>query len=343
MIRKYVILTAALWGLMVTPAQAESTVADVMRFEIERAHKSIGAGLIKISPIQLYQGLQLEVAVNLRNRPTTNVSAYVCNKNELSLFRSNRKHGCAGVDQAQVPFTFNIILDKTKEYFLVLDNRYDLTSDKQVDYSITLNFELEGQFKQLKEKIEMGMEEASKRVSRAFIGPPISYKLRPCRGQYVDAINDNESIIVCSEDFFYILENELDGALEGLLFHNLGHSLLKSWSNPNWESEELVDEFAIVMLLLDDSQETIHPLLSYLETQVSFQQARLNPWEDNAHEATAERILNIRSTLANPEFVIERWRTILYPKMTKGGLQRVLDAAPEYADETLLKKYMATF
>lgn len=148
-------------------------------------------------------------------------------------------------------------------------------------------------------------------LNSVYLLPPINVTVRPC-GQ-VNAFS-SPNITVCSELIADLVDKQLPHALIPILLHELGHSLLFLWKLPGYDNEELVDEFAGV-LLAKHSPEVLREFINWFETQDPVAEAVAHLASAGKHPLSLQRAKSMRILTENSDAAFRKWSKVLGPHM----------------------------
>jgi hypothetical protein len=151
----------------------------------------------------------------------------------------------------------------------------------------------------------------------------------------------NPNITICSELIESLHEQNLDQAVVFVLFHELGHTLLRSWNQPGWDNEDMADEFATALLTIGKQQQTALSAAQWWASQTNEQEALAKLWLDDRHTVSPQRARNIIHWLNQENELTRRWMTILIPNMQTQALLKMLDETDTSIDKELVRGEIA--
>jgi Putative metallopeptidase len=149
------------------------------------------------------------------------------------------------------------------------------------------------------------------------------------------------NITICMELVESLHDQNLDQAVAFVLFHELGHTLLRSWGQPGWDNEDMADEFATALLVIAKQQQTALSAAQWWASQTSEQQALAKLWLDDRHTVSPQRARNIVHWLNQPDEFVRRWLRVLTPNMQTEALKKLLDDTDPRIDKTLVRGELA--
>jgi hypothetical protein len=336
---RFIIVALLVFALYPLRAEAGGFVADEMRLEVASDYVKTKAG--RFSFIELGNapiGGVYQVDARARNKVYDDVNIYICSKRDFELFRANQQNGCRGRNKGKGQINFTTRIESAGHHFLVIDNTHSLLVTKIVDVRVAVLAKMPPDLKQSLQKI---LNQASEEIQSNFQVKEFDFRIEPCGTKNAFSKNVTGDITICSELFFDLTKRKLPGALQGVIYHELGHTLLNLWGLPGWDSEETVDEFAIVMLYWGGVQEKALDWINFYAAKDSGAEAANMLRNDVRHPLSVQRIRNAKRILNDPREVISRWNKLLYPRMTKMGLQQLMETSPKYVDKALMQEYLA--
>lgn len=313
------------------PVLAGGFVDDNVRFIFKKGYTEVKAGNYHHFELPGNKE-QYEVKVEVHNRKFNDVDAYVCDENGFNQFRSRQPFRCYGVNRGRGVFSFKAPAKSGGRFYFVLNNSFSMILKKKVSYEIAVVDRISYPVKQSLLKLVDGFSQA---FQKAFDVPEFDISIKSCGQVNAFARLDTGDITVCSELVFQELQRNRKGALIGIILHEVGHSLLSLWNIPGNANEELVDEFAVVMMHMTGQQGIAYQLTEYFSEANSKAEAINKIYVDDRHPLSPQRVRNIKRILNNPGPIVERWSQILYPRMTVEGLKELLKTSPTFANRQL--------
>jgi len=320
-------------------AQAGAYVADAMRLEIADEYVEAKAGRIAYVDLNSStRGSVYEVQARAQNGVYDDISVFICSERDLKMLLAGQNSQCRGANQQKGLVKFSVKTQQNGRHYLVVDNSYSMMVKKKVNAKVTLVAQMPAE---IKRGLEQGLDKASVGIQKMFVVDEFDFRIEPCGMKNAFSKNATGDITMCSELIFDLIKKKMPGAIDGVMFHELGHTLLNLWGLPGWDNEETVDEFAMVMLYWGGSQEKAIDWIRYYAEHDSKAQADHILQNGDRHPLSIQRIRNAQRILKNPREVISRWNKLLYPHMTQQGLQDLLDTSPLYVDRELMDQYLS--
>ena len=155
------------------------------------------------------------------------------------------------------------------------------------------------------------------KLGQVFIFPQFHLDIRHCG---VANAFSNPNITVCTELVEELQEKQLGEAAGFVLFHELGHTLLRTWGYPLWDNEDAADEFATVMLIIAKQQKTALEAAQYWASKTSDQEAMAKIWMDDRHTLSPQRARNIIHWLNQQDDLLQRWFRVFVPNLQTNAL-----------------------
>jgi len=316
-----------------SPVHAEVNVANQMRFEVLNTAFQINAGSEAYFDLgNASVGDKYEVSIQSTNGFFPDISAYIC-------LKGGTNKACLGYTKVKAPYNFSVDITKPGSYILKFDNTYSALTNKKGVASVNATLGLDENTHTRFIQMFHGLEQE---VFSTFNVSQFNISLVPCGYENAFSRTNGGHITICSELFMKLIMEQKTGALIGIFFHELGHSLLNLWGQPNWRNEETVDEFAIAMMYWDGIQEKTFDWVKYFEAKNSVQEANHIIRNGDTHPLSIQRARNARYILNNPSDVIRRWNQFLYPYLTTSKLKELLNNPGKYGDRALATKILQT-
>ncbi len=317
---------------------ADAFVADTMRVQIRGDYfEAAGGRMNSLALGTPHVGAVYGVTAKARNKIYPDISLYICSDQDARLLVENRASQCRGVNRQGGVAKFTVQAARGEPHYLILDNRYSLVTKKKVDVEVYITTTMPAE---MKASMTEMFNRLSDDIQATFKVEAFNFSLKPCGTENAYSVTATGDITFCSELFFGLLDQKLVGAIPAILYHEIGHSLLNLLGLPNYDNEETVDEFALVMLYWEGQQEKAIDWIRYYETKNSRVEAAHSLQNDVRHPLSVQRIRNIQRILRNPNDVIRRWNQLLYPHMTENGLKNLQNKSPQYVDRELMNKYL---
>lgn len=301
-------------------------------------NRSVRAGHFEILDLgELAAGDKARLQIQSENRAFPDITALVMEEGSVGPYLAGQRVRASGSQRRATPYGFEFAADRRGRYVLVVDNRYSLMVTKQVRGQVVIEQSLpEAEMERLKRAFTSLLQH----VHASFEVPQFALRVQPC-GQ-VNAFSRfaTGEITMCSEMISRTIRTP--GALLGITYHELGHSLLALWGLPGNDNEDTADEFAVQLALRNAREaEAIDQFAAYFETSDSWLEARHVIEKGGRHSLGVQRARNIRAAVANAKAVTAKWNRLIYPKMTSAHLRKVVAAPGQYESAELARQILA--
>ncbi len=263
----------------------------------------------------LQRGASVAFQISVLTGGNRDVNVFFLNSEGIMYFKkglSVNQYGRLVKNSASFSFPIN----KTDNYYLVIDNRFSLLTSKQVSILAHYPPWEEENYKTTKKYYE----ELYSFLGNTFIFRDFNIKATYCQGQ-ANAFYDprSNSIIIChehEEKTFSITRdyNMTSNISRWVFYHELGHALLYQWGLPGWDSEDRVDEFATVILLMEGDYKPILDMAKYYMTTFDWDEVEAKVFMDDRHALTPQRARNLINWFNNPNDLLRRWQTTFVPR-----------------------------
>ena len=332
------LLIPALIGLHQTTNAAEINIDRTIKYVAFRQYVEVSAQKYGIYALGQYNlGDTLLVEVSPMNQLFKRLDVYICSKSDYQFLLAGQPNGCRGLAQQRASFRFLFKVAKPEAHYLVLDNTISAMATKKANLKVTATKQLSPvEIRQYRGMFNSFMNE----VENTFITPKFNLNFQPCGQPNAFSASQGGHITMCSELFYELATQNLVGAIGGVMFHELGHTLLNLWGLPGWNNEETADEFALYMFYRDGVQERALDWITWLSTQNSTQQAIVMIEYGDKHPLSIQRIRNAKAILNNPGPFMKRWNQLIYPHMTNQVLTKIVNNPQKYDEAKLAQKVL---
>jgi len=199
-------------------------------------------------------------------------------------------------------------------YYLILDNSEAWLLPRSVNlYVYTVLPEKSQEVLTSEQTTATGMSA----LGQLFVFPSFRFEIKHCG--VVNAFS-NPNITICTELVEALHDQGLEQAVSFVIFHELGHTLLRQWGYPLWDNEDAADEFATVMMILIKQQGMALQAAQWWASQTSQQEALAKLWVDDRHTISPQRARNIVHWLNEPNELEQRWFRIFLPNIQTSAL-----------------------
>lgn len=314
--------TATMVGLSSFTAGAraqEVSIAPIQSFTIAEHQAHVGpGGLWWVLVPSLGQIEATRVSVSVSGGPVADLGVYACfTDDDLERFKAGAPSYCRG-GRGQGQFSIDVG-PAPGAFQLVLDNRQGLLFNKSASVQVDVQSRLP---QGLVDELRSGFGNMLAELVETFDVTPFDIEIRPC-GTMNAYSGAGGRITLCSEYLFTAMAAQETGMVMGVLFHELGHSLLRLWGEPGWDNEAMVDEFASVMLISLGRPDLVK---SWHETMARrFGDGMSGALSGGPHPLTVQRATAAQRVLAAPQETVRRWQTLLYRHMRQAALEDIRD------------------
>jgi len=239
---------------------------------------------------------------------------------------------------------FSLTIPTRDHYIIVIDNR---NNDHKRSFSFHFKASLDitpshtnTVKKKLKvNKINQQLSLFSKALQNVFVFDDIDIQLVKC-GQS-NAYSTESTIFLCVE-FIHTLNKEIadkkkiQQVLLFTLMHEIGHILLKKWDYPFNDNEEVIDEFATVVLVMFNHPQAPQAQAEYFASIPANKEIRASINKDTRHPLSIQRSRNIQRWLSSSE-TVKKWQKLLIPFMQTRFLKILSTKSPSWSDKKALQ------
>ena len=190
---------------------------------------------------------------------------------------------------------------------------------------------------------EKKLREFERKLNKIFIFEPFPIRAKKCGAP--TAFTGPTGIVLCREyaQKLYGKLGDKAKAADALLFtifHEVGHVLLKQWSYPFFDNEDVADEFATAVMIMLGQKERVRAKAEYFASNPSVAEAFAKAFRDDRHPLSAQRARNILRWLADSQLV-RNWQKVFVPHIQTPMLERLRQNPTPWTDLALVEKELA--
>jgi hypothetical protein len=131
--------------------------------------------------------------------------------------------GCRGIERGKGQIETMYVAQIPGVYRVVLDNSFSAVLTKKITVGVDALIKLDEKSRVL---FRQGFRDTFNEIRAYFNVVEFDFALTPCGKRNAYSMRNSGNIVFCSELFFDLLRQGLKGAIEGIFWHELGHSLL---------------------------------------------------------------------------------------------------------------------
>jgi hypothetical protein len=304
--------------------------------------KEVSVAALSASWIEIGKfGRDRDIAVSLQFAGGMgDLSAAIIDEANLNFFRQGLPYRSASVPRQTSPIQLSAKTWGFGRYFLLLDNRHAALAPRQARAEISY---FEVMDKDAANALSESLGQAYAMLEQQFEFRDFNIRVEPCGQANAFSAPD---ITLCTELLFDLFAKDRKNAVLGIFFHELGHSLLNVWNMPGYDNEDIADEFAATLLLTgrnsQQGEEVLSEMIAWLSEHNSKAQAVDLLAQGSRHAPSIQRVRNLERIMANPEPLVARWNSLLYPRMKDAALAAIVESPGKHDDAALARQLLAT-
>lgn len=252
---------------------------------------SVPAGRVHVTNLgQLREGSRAFVQVESENRAFPDITALIMSKGDVDASLGGQRVEAIGAQRRAPPFRLSFSAPREAEYVLVLDNRYSMLMTKMAQAKIVVEqklntAEIEG--------ITTALTSLVGQIRARYDVPPFDVRVQPCGQVNAFSQKSDGAITLCTE--MIAKTTRSPGALIGIVYHEVGHSLLNLWGLPGNDNEDTADEFAVQLAMRSPKDaQVIDQFAAFFEGSAPWLEARAVIQRGDRHTLGVQRARNIR-------------------------------------------------
>jgi hypothetical protein len=312
---------------------AEVIVDDTLRAHVISEARELSPGNRSTWDVNLKRNDILELKFDLHRNSVSGYGAWICPRNEyLNLLNGRTPSGCAGKYSDYSSIEFRYSPPYQGQYIIFIDNSHSLFSSKYVTTNIWVSSEIP---QELKQEIKSGFEEMYNILEEGFIFTPFDIRIKSCGQENAFSAVADGDITICTELFENL--HDRPGAIMGIFFHELAHTLLNLWGQPNYANEQTADELAAVLLIAsgEEGEAALEEFISYWGGKDTIAEATWAQHQYAPHPLSIQRLRNLSLIADNPADYISRWRPLLYERTKTEYLYQEISNPSKWSDPQL--------
>ncbi len=317
---------------------AETHIAEVLRFRLTSGPVVTPTGGFATVPFDLKRGDRLEVAVQLDDISMSGIGAFVCLASEVEKLNNGlQTDTCRGSAKEDQGLAFEYEVFRTGSYVLMIDNTFANFFKKTVDYDIVLTSRVPASDVDV---LKRALDDTYALLKAGFVFADFDLAVAPCGEMNAFSETKGGDVTLCSELLFETNRTVSVEALLGIFFHELGHTLLNLWGEPNFQNEQTADEFATVLMILAGQDQAAEKFIAYFSADNTETEALIAAFRDSPHPLSIQRIRNIGHIIDAPKEYVGRWLPVLYRNMTTEALKTEIQSPTKYSDVDLANRLL---
>lgn len=278
------------------------------------------------------------VDIDVLNDVYKDLSVYLVDAANIPLVRQNVLFQGQGVTKRNAPLQLQLEVASPGPQYLVLDNRFANFVEKRVVFTL----EIAGRLPPSKARaMQSSLQQAYSRLRQLFEFKDFNINVKPCGQSNAYSESATGDVTICTE----ILDEMSNraGAMQAVILHELGHTLMNLWGLPNYANEDDADQFATVMLLRqsDTGKQSLYEWMQWYSEHDSVAQARNMLARGDTHSLSIQRIRNIQGVMQKADEFVRRWNNVLYPRMTADALKAVIEKPASFDNMELARQELA--
>lgn len=305
--------------------------------DLVMTQETLKAGHTTSFQLNLTGGAVFYANFTVQGGANNKLTVWLMDEQNFQLYQNKRQFryfdGTTGDVRGVGQYKFQV--PATGRYYLVLDNTKAFFMKRRVSL---YGFEVYPFETSAITKERLGYEKMYKALKEGFEFNDFNIYIQHCG--MVNAFS-NPNITICRELESEIVEKRVEKAGLFVLFHELGHTLLKLWDYPSWDSEDTADEFATVMSIMFEQEESARHAARWWAMQGSRNEAIQKLYVNDRHTISPQRARNIDGWLARKDDLMHRWQKIFVPNMKTDALKSFYNHPRPWVDKTFIQKELA--
>lgn len=333
------ILTLAVPGMGFASAdQGRVYVAPMFVSAPEDARLAVPAGKVEVRLLgDLREGSKVLVEAASDNKAFPDITVLAMDQDSIPAYLAGQHVEAVGFVRRAPPLRFTLTAPRAGRYVLVFDNRYSMLMTKQVRVRTTVAQQMSGYEV---DQITGGINQLLRQVHTRYDVPAFGVRVQPCGMVNAFSKAKDGEITLCTEMIAKTVRSP--GALIGITYHELGHSLLALWGLPGHDNEDTADEFAVQLALRSQRDaQVLDQFAAFFDTGDAWMEARAVIERGDRHTIGVQRARNIRQAIRNAKEVTARWNALTYQRMTSDALAGIVNNPQPLESADLARKVLA--
>ena len=248
--------------------------------------------------------------------------------------------------------SFSVIAPATDHYYIIFDNRSGRDS-RQIKVAVTASRGArpppertngnEGSAQVSLKAAAKDIKDLGKKLNRIFVLKHFPIRFRKC-GK-AGAFATSSQVLFCREyaqKLHQVLgdEKKVSDAIVFTILHEVGDAMLAQWKYPFYDNEEVVDEFATVVLVMLGQKDRVRAKAEFFATHPAVVEALAKARKDDRHPLSVQRARNILRWANDPN-LLRKWQKVFVPHMRSALLEQLRRNPKSWTDRKLVEKELA--
>jgi hypothetical protein len=279
----------------------------------------------------LPQGANLEVEV----RTDGSLRVLILDDDQFASLPDRVHPIFTGSGEARI--SFQLVIPASGNYYLVVDN-----SEARESRSFSLHVQAsvgEGHGEHDSESRALAeLERFESNLRQTFIFDQLAFRIASCDPPV--AASDGRTVTLCREVGPVALERLGDAAKARdvvlfVMLREVGRALLQQWEFPAADSEDVVDQFAVVLHRMYGQAARLESMMEFFEASDPGAEA-----DTGLIDVRPQRLHNLKQWLDDPDLV-KQWQPFLVRHIETDTLRVLASQQPDWTDVEAIEKELA--
>lgn len=332
--RRVAAVAAAFTLLQGAPAGASPQTVFVQPSKtLVRQAVTVDAGGRFSYPLPLAQGSLLHFEFDVVGGLTNSVTVGLLDQDNLDNLKARSPYGYIPNTEQTVRGTgrYTFLVPRSGTYYLLVDNSSAWFGSRDVNVYV---YVLHPRPTAWSLEFQHTTQDLYDALKAWFVFGDFKVTYRHCG---VENAFSSPDITICLELIERFREQGIHGAYPFVLFHELGHTLLRVWGDSEFGDEDVADEFAVMASILLDLQANAQEAARWFAGRTFEIEAGARLWMVDRHTVSPQRARNILRWLNEPEDLMHRWLPRLAPHMRTDYLTQLDGRTSGWVDHALIR------
>lgn len=231
--------------------------------------------------------------------------------------------------------SFSVAVAEKGDHYLIFDNRRGTESR-----AVTVTLQAAQGERDRTQAAGSILSEFEKQLHRLFVFDPFPMGVKQCG--VPRAFAEESGVFLCTEYVYHLYDASKDQErakdfLSFSIFHEVARQLLQKWNHPAAGNDEVIDEFAVALMLMLNQKSRALGAADFAVKNPSAFNTMTKLFQDDRHPLSAKRGRSVLSWAKDSDLP-KKWQSFLVPHMQTALLKKLKQKPTSWTDLSLVEK-----